>query len=173
MMPGGISFTQVGGRFEVPGLEETAYRLFVFTKAADGIGMRGAVGRVPRAIVDSVHPSATELEIRIDAAGMASGWLEGSLAFPTGFRADASLSVYAKVLRGGVFAVPQERLDAGVTTFRLGPLPAGEYDLICEIEGRGPLTQRGIQLAPNATLQLPPFAFDSKRPMPLRLPHAG
>lgn len=171
MMPGGISFTQVGGRFEVPGLEETAYRLFVFTRAADGIGMRGAAGRVPRAIVENVQPSATELEIRIDAAGMASGWLEGSLVLPTGLQEVATLSLYAKVLRGGVFAVPQERLDAGTTTFRLGPLPAGEYDLICEIEGRGPLVQR-IQLAPNATLQLPPFAFDAQRPVPLVLRHA-
>ncbi len=172
MMGGGVTNTEEGGRFEVGGLEAVGHRVFVFARPAKPQDRWGAAARVPRAIVENVQPSATEIEIRIDAAGMASGWLEGSLGLPVGLQVPAQLSLYAKSLRGGSFSVPQEHLDVGVTTFRLGPLPAGEYDLICEIEGRGSLAHHAIQLAPNATLQLPPFAFAAQRPVQLMLRHA-
>ncbi len=172
VMAGGITSTEAGGRFEVPGLEDTTYRLFVLAMAGKGRDQFGGAAMVPRAILENVRPSPTEITIRIDAAGMASGWLEGALSLPAGLHVKAELSLYPKALSGGVFSVPKQHLDAGVTTFRFGPLPAGEYDLLCDLEGRGRLSQHGIQLAPNATLQLPPFAFDAQRPVQLVLRQA-
>jgi hypothetical protein len=69
--------------------------------------------------------------------------------------------------------VPQERLAAGETTYRIGPLPPGEYDLLCDIEGRGRLAHRALRLAPKETLQLPPFQFDAQRPLVIALRDAG
>jgi RNA polymerase sigma factor (sigma-70 family) len=176
MMGGGITATEGRGehmgKFMVTGLENEPYRVMVFAPRVSASDWIAAAGMVPRAVLENVRPSADELHIRISRDAMASGWLEGSIAMPAGVQAKAELSLYAKVLRGGVFGVPQERLGAGQTTFRIGPLPAGEYDLLCDIEGRGRLQQKGLVLAANATLQLPPFAADAQRPVLLALQHA-
>lgn len=176
MMGGGFTATEGRGehmgKFEVAGLENEPYRVMVFAPQLSASDWTPAAGMVPRVVLENVRPSAEELRIRISRDAMASGWLEGSIAMPAGVQARAKLSLYAKVLRGGVFGVPQERLEAGQTTFRIGPLPAGEYDLLCDLEGRGRLQQKGIVLAANATLQLPPFAADAQRPVLLALQHA-
>lgn len=176
VMGGGVTATEGGGehmgKFEVAGLENEPYRVMVFAPRMSASDWTAAAGMVPRAVLENVRPSADELHIRISRDAMASGWLEGSIAMPAGVQAKAKLSLYAKVLRGGVFGVPQERLEAGQTTFRIGPLPAGEYDLLCDLEGRGRLQQKGLVLAANATLQLPPFAADAQRPVLLALQHA-
>ncbi|HEU4419928.1 MAG TPA: hypothetical protein VFT55_13430, partial [Planctomycetota bacterium] len=160
------------GRFRLAGLEDADYRVFVFAPVPAGQDASRAAGMVPRVVLDAVRPSPTELTVRIDAAAIASGWIEGSIAMPEGLQAKTVLSLNAKVLRGGGFSVPQEQLEAGVTTFRLGPLPAGEYDLLCDIEGRQRLVQRGVYLAPGATLRLPPFGVDAQRPLQVVLRHA-
>lgn len=162
--------TDEAGRFEVEGLEDAEHRLFVFAPRA-GHAL-GAAAHVPRAVVDHVRASAEELAIRIDRGGRASGWIEGSVAMPDGLQSAAALSLYAGVLRGGGFTVPQERLEPGRTRFRIGPLPAGDYDLLCDVEGRGRMEQRGLHLLPDETLQLPAFAADSQRSIDLVLRHA-
>lgn len=164
--------TDAQGRFRITGLIDDSYRLFVVAPMADGQDRSSAAAMVPRAIVDDVRPSPEPRTIRIDAAGMAAGWIEGSLALPDGLQAAAELFLYPKGIAGrGGFGVPEQGLVAGETTFRIGPLPAGEYDLHCDIEGRGRLTQRGLRLAANATLSLPPFAFDAQRPQVILLRH--
>jgi hypothetical protein len=91
---------------------------------------------------------------------------------PDGVEAKAELSLYAAALRGGEFTVPQQRLAAGETTFRIGPLPAGDYDLLCDVEGRGRLAHRGLHLGVDETLQLPPFDADAQRALVVVLRHA-
>ncbi|MEO6597911.1 MAG: carboxypeptidase-like regulatory domain-containing protein, partial [Planctomycetota bacterium] len=163
--------TDGSGKFEFGGLEDEAQRLFVFAPVP-ARDRNGAAGMVPRAVLDSVRPSPTEHTVRIDAASMGSGWIEGSIEMPDGVQAKAVLSLYAKVLRGGGFSVPQERLAPDQTTFRIGPLPAGEYDLLCDIEGRGRLAHNALRLGTNETLRLPPFAANAQRPLQLVLRHA-
>jgi len=170
--PGQEARTDAAGRFRLEAMEDIDHRVFVFAPVVVGQSGRGAASMVPRVVLDAVRPSPTELVVRIDAAAMASGWIEGSIAMPEGMQAKTTLSLYAKVLSGGGFSVPQERLEPGVTTFRLGPLPAGEYDLLCDIEGRGRLAQRHLRLSPDETLRLPPFAADAQRPLQLVLRHA-
>jgi RNA polymerase sigma-70 factor (ECF subfamily) len=163
--------TDAAGRFRLAGLADIDYRVFVFAPLAGKGGSRAAA-MVPRAVLAAVRPSPTELTVRLDAAALASGWIEGSIAMPEGLAAKAELSLYAQILRGGAFSLPTERLEAGVTTFRIGPLPAGDYDLLCDIEGRTRLAQKGLHLAPGATLRLPPFAADAQHPLQLVLRHA-
>jgi RNA polymerase sigma factor (sigma-70 family) len=176
MMGGGVTATEGGGehvgKFMVTGLENELYRVMVFAPQLSASDWIAAAGMVPRVVLENVRPSADELRIRISRDAMASGWLEGSIVMPVGVQARTKLSLSTVALRAGGFRVPQERLEAGQTTFRIGPLPAGEYDLLCDIEGRGRLQQKGIVLAANATLQLPPFAADAQRPVLLALQHA-
>src|SRR5204863_2359073 len=129
---------------------------------------------VPCAVLDDVLPSSDPRTIRIAAAAMATAWIEGSLSLPEGERVKAELSLYPKVLEQGRsgFAVPQERLAPGETKYRIGPLPPGEYSLLCDIEGRGRLAHRDLRVLANETLRLPPFAFDAQRPLVVTLRHA-
>ncbi|MCU0862488.1 MAG: sigma-70 family RNA polymerase sigma factor [Planctomycetes bacterium] len=164
--------TDTAGRFRITGLRDDSYRLVVAAPVV-GEAYLSAAAKVPRAIIDDVRPSPEPRTIRIDADGMAAGWLEGTLALPDGLQVEAELSLYPKALASkSGFVVPQQQVAAGQTTFRIGPLPAGEYDLFCAIEGRSALMQRGLRLAANATLRLPPFAFDAQRPQVILLRHA-
>ncbi|MGB3965142.1 MAG: carboxypeptidase regulatory-like domain-containing protein [Planctomycetota bacterium] len=167
----GMAITDAKGAFRIAQLEDSPYRVFVFAPTEGG-ARAGAAALVPRAVLENVRPSADALSVRIDAAAMASGWIEGSIVMPDGVQAKAVLAVYAKALLGGGFAVPQERLEAGQTTFRIGPLPGGEYDLYCDIEGRGQLSAKGLRLGMNETLRLSPFAADAQRPLEIVLKHA-
>ncbi|HEX5051944.1 MAG TPA: sigma-70 family RNA polymerase sigma factor [Planctomycetota bacterium] len=164
-----LGATDAKGAFRIAGLEDVPHRVFVFAQI-DARG--GAAAMVPRAVLEDVRPSTEPLTVRLDGPATASGWIEGSIAMPDGVEAKAELSLYAKILRRGAFTVPQQKLEAGETTFRIGPLPAGEYDLLCDIEGRGRLQHRGLRLGVDETLRLPPFAADAQRPLAvaLRLP---
>ena len=175
-------YTDAEGRFRISGLEDAPHCVSVFA-AMDGARPYGtaslsgsrlsAAGLVPCTVLDGVRPSNESLTIRVPATAMATAWIEGSLTLPEGMRAKAELSLYPKAIQGrGGFYVPQERLALGETTYRIGPLPPGDYHLLCDIEGRGRLEQRGLRLAPNETLRLPPFAFDAQRPLVVVLRHA-
>jgi hypothetical protein len=169
--------TDAEGRFRIPGLEDVSHRVFVFAPMegaySAAAAMRGsAAGLVPCTVLDDVRPSNESLTIHVAATAMATAWIEGSLALPDGMRTKAELSLYPKAIQRGGFMVPQERLAAGETTYRIGPLPPGEYDLLCDIEGRGRLAQWALRLAPKETLRLPPFAFDAQRPLAIALRHA-
>ncbi|MCA8974915.1 MAG: carboxypeptidase regulatory-like domain-containing protein, partial [Planctomycetes bacterium] len=158
------ALTDANGAFRIAGLDDVPHRLFVF--AGMRIGARSeTAAMVPRVVLEDVKPSAEPLTIRLDAQAMASGRLEGSIAMPDGIAAKAVLSLYAKALRGGAFSVPQQQLDPGQTTVTIGPLPSGDYDLLCDIEGRGRLALRDVHLAAGESLRLPPFAADAQRPL--------
>jgi hypothetical protein len=162
--------TDTQGRFRITGLEDVSYRVFVFAAMESGKVYTSAAGSVPCTVLDEVRPSSEPLTIRLPATAMATAWIEGSLALPEGMRTKAELSLYPKAIMGrGGFMVPQERLAASETTYRIGPLPPGEYDLLCDIEGRGRLAQRALRLVPEQTLRLPPFAFDAQRPLVIAL----
>jgi len=165
--------TDAQGRFRIRSLVDAPYRVFVFGPRSDGDSYRSAANSVSALIVNDVRPSAESRTFRVPADAMPTAWIEGSLALPDGIRAAATLSLYPKLMQGrGGFMVPQERLAAGTTTFRIGPLPSGEYQLLCDIEGRGRLTLDGVRLAANETRLLSPFAFDKQRPQVIVLRHA-
>jgi hypothetical protein len=171
--------TDAEGRFRIPGLKDVSHRVFVFAPMegaySAAAAMRGsAAGLVPCTVLDDVRPSGEPLTIRVPATAMATAWIEGSLTLPEGLRAKAELSLIPKAIEGrGGFILPQERLAAGEATYRIGPLPPGEYDLLCGIEGRGRLAHRALRLLPKQTLQLPPFQFDAQRPLVIALRDAG
>ena len=173
--------TDTAGRFRIDNLDDADYRLLVFEpmsaeqSSAEPVAAerspRGAACMVPSAVVNRVRPSSNDVPIRIDAAAMATAWIEGSITMPEGLQATTTLTLYAKSLRGGAFAVPRKQLELGTTTFRMGPLPSGEYDLLCDIEGRGQMEQRGLHLLPDQTLRLPAFAATQQQPLHLVLRH--
>jgi RNA polymerase sigma-70 factor, ECF subfamily len=165
--------TDAQGRFRIPSLTDAAYRVFVFGPRGEGDRFHSAANDVSALIVEDVRPTNESRTFRVPADAMPTAWIEGSLALPDDLRAKAELSLYPKTMQGrGGFMVPQERLEPGVTTFRIGPLPPGLYDLLCDIEGRGRLSHRDLRLVANETLRLRPFAFDTQRPQIIVLRHA-
>jgi len=164
--------TDAQGRFRVTGLEDVPYRVFVFAASSHPDHYRSAAASVACVIENDVRPSEQLRTIRVPATAMPSAWIEGSLALPDGVSAKAELSLYARSMQGGGFWVPQERLEAGTTTFRIGPLPPGQYSLLCDIEGRGRLSHHDLRLIANETLRLPPLPFDAQRPCVIMLRHA-
>jgi RNA polymerase sigma factor (sigma-70 family) len=158
------------GRFRLGGLDDAAYRLLAYAPVIDG---DSAAVHVPRASVAEARPSPEPLTIRVDAAALAGGWIEGSVVLPDGVQAAAEISLHPKGIHGrGGFPVPQQRFAKGATTFRLGPLPPNDYDVLCAVEGRAQLAQRGVRVAADATVQLAPFRFDLQRPQVFVLRHA-
>jgi hypothetical protein len=87
-------------------------------------------------------------------------------------RSEVTLSLYPGPGPRAGFIVPQRRLEPGTDTFRLGPLPPGVYDLLCDPAGRARLSQRGLSLAAGQTLELPPFGLDTQKRLHLDLRHA-
>ncbi len=165
-------YTDAQGRFRVTQLEDVPYRVFVFAAVPVGT-VFGAAGSVPCVVLDDVRPSGESHTIRVAANAMATAWIEGSVILPAGTGVKATLSLYPKAIQGrGGFMVPQERLAAGQTKYRIGPLPPGQYTLLGDIEGRGRLAHNDLRLLPNETLRLPPFAFDTQRPLVVVLRHA-
>lgn len=163
-----LARTDAGGIFRLTGLVAEAHRLFVFAPSEPN-ARRSVAAAFPRAVLDDTFPMDEAYVIRLDAAATASCFLDGSLSLPEDVRATARLSLYSDSLRGGTYVVPQEELEIGATVFRIGPLPAGVYDLICGVEGRGHLAHRGVRLVAGETLQLPPFAFDAQRRVMVKL----
>jgi len=158
------------GRFRAVGLEDAPHRVCAFAPLAAGQDRFGAAARTPRAVRNDVRPAKDPVTIRVEASAMASGWIEGSLLLPEGSRSRAMVSLYPTSMTGSdESAVPRERLAAGQTTFRLGPLPAGAYNLLVTIEGFENCRQNGLRLEPDATLRLPPCDFAAQQPLQLVL----
>lgn len=158
--PGGLgnhsmsrATTDDGGRFRVDRLEDRDYQVRVFSRSESGDQVSPFGGGIARATVATVRPSSEPLTVRIKRAAMSNGWIEGSLVMPEGPPQSVSVSLVAKAGMGWI----SKGLEPGVTTFRFGPLPAGEYDVTCEIEGSGRMQAPTVALLASETLRLAPF----------------
>lgn len=162
------SATDENGSFRISGLVDSAHRVCVFAPLASGESRSSIAALVPRAVVNDVIPPADSLRIRVDDTAAASAWIEGTLLLPPGRTASARLGLNPKGMSGNS-NVPRLRLAEGETTFRLGPLPAGEYDLLCIELGFEPIRRRALRVASGETLRLPPLDFATQRPLELVL----
>jgi len=149
------------GRFQFRGLPDMVFRVAVMDPDA-----KGAAQMVWHAAADNVRPPAKDLLLRVTSRPGQPAWISGRIAMSEGtVKAKATLSLYptgALAAHGG-FSVAAENLEPGADTFRIGPLPPGDYDLLCDVEGRGRLAQRGLHLLTGQTLELPPFDFGQQR----------
>lgn len=156
--------TDADGRFVLQNLPAAKYRVAAFAPQT-----KGAAAMLWRALVEDIEPPAVDLVLRV-ATGEGA-WITGRITWPEGIaHENVELSLYPKERGRGGFFVPMERLPAGTDEFRIGPLPPGEYDLLCDAEGRSRESQRALRLVAGQTLTAD-FRLDLQQGLRLRLRH--
>jgi hypothetical protein len=159
------AFSNAEGAFHLSGLEDRDYRLLAFAPAM------GPASQVPRASVDMMRPPQGDLIVRVSAAALAEGWIDGSIVQEAREAGVVALSLNPASPEKRGFVVPMERLEAGISAFHIGPLPPGDYDLTCDIDGRGTMAQRGLHVVAGQRLALPPFLANAQHRLRLSLRH--
>jgi len=156
------------GTFRFTGLPDHGFALAVFDAHA-----LGAARFVWHARVENVRPPAEGLLLRVADMPGESAWIAGAIRWPAETpRTKVTLSLYPKgaLAARGPFAVPSVQLTPGDDAFRIGPLPPGAYDLLCDAEHRGRLAVRDLQLAAAATREVT-FDLAAQQPLRVRLRH--
>lgn len=148
-----LKLTDAEGRFTFEGVADCEHRLIAL-----GPSVSGAAAAMPWAVETKVRPGGGEVVLRADAVLADACSITGEVLGPDG-KAMANARVVLMPRAGVTSHQPTERPDARTGRFEIGPLPAGEYRIHVEVEGKGSIQLGSRSLAPRQKLDLGTIRF--------------
>ena len=147
------------GHFVLGDLRGETYRVFAFDAAATG-----AAAQVPYAGCDGVRPGTDDLVLRLDESAGRGGFLDGRVVWPA-TRSGGGLDLVLTPRSPGprVAVMHAQHLEPGTATFEIGPLPAGDYDLLGDAEGCERIVRAGLHLVAGLRLPVAPLRLDEQQ----------
>ncbi|MCR9247484.1 MAG: sigma-70 family RNA polymerase sigma factor [bacterium] len=163
-----LGSTDPAGKFRIGGLRDRSYQARVFAPIEARKGVPPSDRGFPRVVLTAVRPSPDPLEIRVDHAAMANGAIEGSVVLPDAASSAVTISLTSVTTAG----TSRRQLEPGETSFRFGSLPAGDYQVTCEMPERGRIQSPTFTLHAGQSFVLQPFEPGLQRPAEIVLRHA-